>query len=195
MSSCDRCEHWTVRKITTYGDGSTIENWRAADGIGKCASLGIETKADFGCNRFIESSGDHVDVSAKTLPPWRYFGMVPCPDCEGKGDGARGHRCAGTGLVRLYDDGYIGDEQTRLHPKEKEFEAPVPRCPSCNGVVAVGWHHCPACGGQLLKEVAETEIVTDEMAGLPGRPAPLFRQTFEKVDPVRFEDDFPETSA
>jgi len=56
--------------------------------------------------------------------------MVPCPECTGidmkqiyaSPVGNRGHRCAGTGLVRLYDDGYVGDEQTRMHPKQKEYD-------------------------------------------------------------------------
>lgn len=163
MSKCESCQHWTIKRVTTYGDRSIIDNWTAPSGKGHCESLGIETAHDFGCNRFIEDAGDHVAITIKPGAPWHHFKMIPCPDCAGKGDGARGHRCAGTGLVRLYDDGYIGDEQTRLHPKEK----PVPAtCISCGAPFDPNWKHCPACGQKRL-EVAETEVVDDALAGLP----------------------------
>jgi len=162
--NCEKCSHWTVRRATAYGDGTVIENWKAEDGKGQCDSLGIETAHDFGCNRFLE--GDAHDVlTRKDGYPWQHFVMIPCPDCGGKGDGARGHRCAGTGLVRLYDDGYVGDEQTRMHPKEKETQLPT-KCPSCEAPTEPGWAHCPTCGGKLWK-VAETEIIDDVAAGLP----------------------------
>lgn len=160
---CEECEHWIVRRVTTYDDGSEVERWKSPDGSGHCESLGIETAYDFGCNRFMEASGNHVESEHKPGAPWHHFKMIPCPDCGGKGDGTRGHRCAGTGLVRLYDDGYIGDEQTRKHPKEN---VEPPKCPSCKKRVELDWGHCPACGFKLW-QVAETEIVTSELAGLP----------------------------
>lgn len=156
MNKCENCEHWIVRRLTSYSDGSEIVRWEAHDGEGHCDSLDISTVHDFGCNRFL--GGDsHTEVIRKIGPPWAHFKMIACPDCGGRGDGTRGHRCAGTGLVRLYDDGYIGDEQTRMHPKEKEL-APSPTCRGCGGGVTAGWKHCPACGISLLAP-AETEVI------------------------------------
>jgi hypothetical protein len=164
MSKCEGCEHWVVRRETRYGGGDVITNWQAPDGKGACNSLGIETEAAFGCNRFLEDLGwSHVESSLKDGYPWQHFVMIDCPDCNGKGDGGRGHRCAGTGKVRLYDDGHLGDEQTRLHPNEK----PLPTsCFSCGQPVDKNWAHCPACGRKLWKQ-AETEVVSNEAAGLP----------------------------
>lgn len=163
MAKCENCQHWTVRRVTLYGDMTLIENWKADDGKGACDSLGIETSHDFGCNRFIEGGHDHVETTLKDGHPWQHFRMIPCPDCAGKGDGSRGHRCAGTGLVRLYDDGHVGDEQTRKHPKETALPS---ICPACASAVEPGWAHCPSCGAKLWK-VAETEVVDDGAAGLP----------------------------
>lgn len=162
---CESCQHWTIRRVTAYGDGTIITNWSAPGGFGHCASLGIETTFDFGCNRHIDSANDHHEVTHKDGHPWQHFKMVPCPDCDGKGDGGRGHRCAGTGLVRLYDDGHVGDEQTRTHPKERETVLPS-SCPKCSAPTESAWQHCPSCGGKLWK-VAETEVVDDAAAGLP----------------------------
>lgn len=164
--SCESCVHWTVKRVTKYGDGSIIENWNAASGKGACASLGIETDASFACNRFMEGGDDHVEVKRKDGAPWQHFVMVPCPDCGGVGDGGRGHRCAGTGLVRLYDDGYVGDEQTRMHPNEKPLPA---TCAGCGKSADRAWAHCPSCGKKLWIEPAETEIPDD---GLPPAPPP-----------------------
>lgn len=160
MNKCENCQHWIIKRGIVYSDGSEIVRWTSQDGEGHCDSIDIVTKADFGCNRFLENQfGDtgQVEVIRKIGAPWQHFVMIPCPDCEGKGDGTRGHRCAGTGLVRLYDDGYIGDEQTRMHPKEKEH-APPPVCRGCGGGVTIGWKHCPACGISLLAP-AETEVI------------------------------------
>lgn len=178
MSACERCEHWTIRRQTIYGDGTIIENWKAESGKGACGSLGIETTYDFGCNRFLEGDGDHVETKRKDGHSWQHWIMIPCPDCNGgklDGVGGRGHRCAGTGLVRLYDDGYIGDENTRLHPNEKAMPT---TCAACGGAVESGWKHCPGCGKKLWA-VAETEVITDDMAGLPP-PEPLETQGYGK---------------
>lgn len=164
MSKCDGCAHWIVKRETRYGSGDVIINWQGPDGTGACESLGIETNATFGCTRFLpdERGIDHVEIRMKEGYPWQHFVMIDCPDCAGKGDGGRGHRCAGTGKVRLYDDGHIGDEQTRVHPNEK----PLPTtCFSCGQPVDRAWAHCPGCGGKLWKQ-AETEVVADEIAGL-----------------------------
>lgn len=161
--SCAICQHWTVQRVTTYDDGSIVERWKAPEGVGHCELLGIATDPGFGCNRFIESFYDHVETLKKPGAPWQHFVMIPCPDCAGKGDGGRGHRCAGTGLVRLYDDGHIGDEQTRRHPKENR---PAALCHGCNAAVDPNWAHCPACGVKLWK-VAETEVIKDDLGPLP----------------------------
>ncbi len=160
--NCEKCAHWTVRRATAYGDGIIIENWKAEPGKGQCDSLGIETSHDFGCNRFMEGDA-HDALARKDGAPWQHFIMIKCPSCSGAA-GCHGRcQCAGTGLVRLYDDGYVGDEQTRMHPNEK----PLPtKCPSCEAPVEPGWAHCPSCGAKLWK-VAETEIIDDGVAGLP----------------------------
>lgn len=164
---CEYCQHWIVRRETIYGNGDLIVNWSAPDGKGACGSLGIETEAGFGCNRFMEDDFDHVETAQKEGAPWQNFTIIDCPECGGKGDGSRGHRCAGTGKVRLYDDGYICDEQTRVHPKE----IPGPSsCPQCSIPVDRSWMHCPACGERLFKPVAETEIISDAEAGLGPTP-------------------------
>lgn len=156
MSSCSSCRNWITRRFTRYGDGVEIDQASFVDGRGACAVLKIETAAEFGCNAFV-AGDDHAEITLKTGAPWQHFVMIPCPDCAGRGDGGSGHRCAGTGLVRLYDDGHIGDEQTRMHPKEKQV-VPPPQCHACQARIDVAWKHCPACGAKLLA-VAETEIV------------------------------------
>jgi hypothetical protein len=155
MSSCEGCQFWIIRRVNKYSDGQTIEKWSAASGKGHCDKLGIETDADFGCNKWMIDSQDHVEVLYKIGSPHHHFVMIPCPECEGKGNGTRGHRCAGTGLVRLYDDGYVGDEQTRLHPKEK---AQPLQCMKCSQGLQPGWAHCPNCGYQTAR-MAETEVI------------------------------------
>ncbi len=160
MSACEECEFWTVKRVNQYSTGEVIETWSAPSGKGHCDKLGIETLHDFGCNKFMAASKysgmtDHVERTRKIGHPWQHFVMIPCPDCDGKGDGTRGHRCAGTGLVRLYDDGYIGDEQTRLHPKEK---ATPPVCMACSKELNREWVNCPYCGRKTPMQ-AETEVI------------------------------------
>jgi predicted RNA-binding Zn-ribbon protein involved in translation (DUF1610 family) len=164
MGDCRDCAAWVTARVTDYGDGTRIVNFESSSGKGECHVLKIETAEDFGCNKF-RPGNYRVVVTRKDGYPHQYFTMIPCPDCGGKGDGGRGHRCAGTGLVRLYDDGYVGDEQTRMHPKEKETALPT-TCQKCGAAVEPSWAHCPSCGGKLWK-VAETEIVDDLAAGLP----------------------------
>lgn len=161
MSKCEGCVHWIVARETVYDSGEVIKRWTALAGKGACESLGIETEAGFGCNRFLEGS-EHVERVAKHGAPWNHFVMIACPDCNGKGDGGRGHRCAGTGLVRQYDDGFIGDEQTRRHPREI---IPDPKCPGCARTIEAAWKHCPGCGSRLWL-VSETENVPLELAPL-----------------------------
>ena len=113
--NCKTCKNWVTERSTAYGDGSVIVNFRAPDGKGACVPLGLETAADFGCNKY-ESGGPTVEMSFKGGAPWSHSVAGPCPDCGGTGC----RRCAFTGKVRHYDDGHVGEEQTRLHPREKE---------------------------------------------------------------------------
>lgn len=155
-STCAQCRHWiTVRSTFYLGNTSEIVNWQAPDGKGECQVLKTLTPRDFGCNRYAYGT-EHTAVTEKSGAPWNYFVMIDCPDCAGGADnpGGRGHRCAGTGKVRLYDDGYIGDEQTRLHPREKPE---APKCTGCGQVIDPAWNNCPHCGTARPK-VAETEV-------------------------------------
>lgn len=161
---CDGCRLWTTERVTDYADGSRISNWRAPDGQGQCGHLKILTAADFGCNKFEEwapgalvpAGRAHVARDWKNGAPWMHWVMGPCADCKGNPGGGGGvcRRCAGTGKVRYYDDGFIGEEQTRLHPREKEHAEPL-RCPKCRVEVQVTWVACPMCGNKL-EGVAET---------------------------------------
>ena len=115
--NCAECGYWTTQRKTVYGDGSEIVTYTAPPDKGQCAPLGIDTASDFGCNKF--STGGHVRVTRKDGAPWQNFRMIQCPSCSGN-PGGGDCKCAGTGLTRLYDDGFVGDERTRRHPKESE---------------------------------------------------------------------------
>jgi hypothetical protein len=93
--------------------------------------LNIETPAEFGCAKFEQARHSseakvffevQVETERKDGAPWQHFTMIECPACSGHpGLGEAGRcKCAGTGKTRLYDDGYVGDEHTRKHPKELE---------------------------------------------------------------------------
>lgn len=161
MATCISCACWITQRKTIYGgDGSEVVNFQAAEGKGACTELGIETPHDFGCNRFAPGSPtDQVVVSTKQGEPWQHFTSGPCPDCAGAGNsGDSGcHRCAGTGKVRHYDDGYVGEERTRMHPKEKELNA-KPACVMCGQTLERDWIACPKCGHRKEKP-AKTEVV------------------------------------
>ncbi len=119
---CFNCVHWIMGKKTVYSDGSEIFTPTSAPGKGQCQALNIETPPEFGCNA--HSLGEiHVTVTQKDGAPWQNFEYRPCPDCGGRGstpEAGMCYRCYGTSRVRFYDDGYIGEERTRLHPKETE---------------------------------------------------------------------------
>ncbi len=126
MSQCQTCRYWITRRITTYEDGSTIENWVVPGGdYGHCDQLNMDTQPDFGCNKYEEGDA-HEEVTIKKGAPWQNWHFGPCPDCKGVGchmvemRPACGH-CAGLGYVRHYDDGYIADKSWD-HPKEKAFK-------------------------------------------------------------------------
>jgi len=121
---CLDCGNWVLARTTRYEDGSEVVNYSAPEGKGHCDVLGVDTAADFGCTAFVV--GGHVKTATKSGSPWSHWTMVNCPDCQGKGSaGSSCHRCAGTGNVRRYDDGHVGEERTRMHPKEKELRDQV----------------------------------------------------------------------
>lgn len=124
-NECAGCANWITKRETVYEDGSRIVTYAAPDETAaRCELLKIDTASNFGCNSF--APGEHTVVTEKTGAPWQHWKMGPCPNCQGAGSsGGACHRCAGTGNVRFYDDGYIGEEQTRKHPKEAEV-APLP---------------------------------------------------------------------
>ena len=161
--ACSSCEHWTLARVTRYDDGSVIDNYRPPEGTGHCESLSLDTAPEFFCAKFspCPSDFDHVYTSHKEGAPWQHWVHVPCPDCKGVGssyDCACG-RCAGTARVRKYDDGYVGEEQHRIHPKEKELNR-KPRCGGCQKDMERNWVACPLCGWRY-EPPASPEVVTD----------------------------------
>ena len=166
---CDGCANWTVAKKTIYESGDEVETFRAPEGKGHCEALGLDTDPDFGCAKFSEPTEPHggagvTHISRKEGAPWQHWTMIPCPDCGGAGSSndRPDDRCAGTGNVRLYDDGFIGDERTRKHPKEIASPAARPKCQGCGGDVDPAWVACPACGHCLIEPPAETEVVANQ---------------------------------
>lgn len=173
---CASCQHWTVSRITTYADKSEIVEWKAKEGRGLCSVLDHETAAAFGCIEFSEGTDCQIIRKYKQGEPWQHWVMIPCPDCDGKGSQftTACRRCAGTSKVRRYDDGFVGEEQTRLHPKEKQLMAtgglPRPKCLNCNKDTDVSWVACPYCGWRLVEPPAEVEVVgydTDQQGTTP----------------------------
>jgi hypothetical protein len=161
-NQCDGCLKWTVARQTLYADGSKVDTFRAPEGKGHCEALDIDTTPDFGCTKH-EAAPEgfaHVYVSQKGGAPWQHWTMIACPDCSGAGSSndRPDDRCAGTGKVRRYDDGFIGDERTRMHPKEREL-AGGPKCGSCGRAMDAGWVACPSCGWKIEKP-AEPEVIS-----------------------------------
>ena len=113
---CGLCKHWLTGRKTIYQDGTEITTYAAPGDQGICRQLDMLTKALFGCVSF-EPGSEHVEVITKDGAPWQHWKMIPCPSCAGSPGGGR-CLCAGTGLTRQYDDGHIGDEHTRRHPRE-----------------------------------------------------------------------------
>lgn len=123
---CSDCQNWIVSKQRLYDDGSKVIYFQVTGGRGLCEKLYTETDPDFSCNKYTAAPGfDHIGADRIAGSPWQNFNMGACPDCKGRGCGegeiaSACFRCAGTGHVRFYDDGYIGEERTRRHPKEPE---------------------------------------------------------------------------
>jgi hypothetical protein len=137
--TCEGCQHWQTGKVVRYASGDEIKLSASPPGKGECAKLGITTEKTFGCNRFDEAQGDRTDITFKPGAPWQHWTMIKCPHCAGRGSGLgeRGtgcYHCVGTGKVRKYDDGFVGEERTRKHPKEIELEKANQPVPSLDGI-------------------------------------------------------------
>ena len=158
---CSNCRKWLIQRVTDYADGSRIINFKTPDGVGHCEHLKVDTVESFGCNEFVEGH-EHVQIMGqKSGSPWHHSHYGVCPDCSGVG--WKCQRCAGTGKVLYYDDGYIGEEQHRRHPNEdKAGSPPIPRCVDCQREVDPNWVACPYCGARTNKPdepVYQTEVL------------------------------------
>ena len=122
---CSDCNHWITQRKTVYDNGEEVINYQSPEGLGNCQILNMDTKPEFGCVSFLQSD-NHIVITTKSGAPWHHWVMIPCPACGGNpGLGAGGRcKCAGTGNVRQYDDGYVADEQTRVHPNSKKVDVP-----------------------------------------------------------------------
>jgi hypothetical protein len=118
---CKECRFWIVKRVTEYDNGAEIVNYSAPEGSGYCSQLNQEFVGDFGCLKF--EAGEHVETTKKTGMPWQHWVIVVCPKCKGNPaeHGDRRCHCSGTGKVRLYDDGFVGEEQVRRHPAEPQM--------------------------------------------------------------------------
>lgn len=122
---CDKCGSWILEKKRVYADGYEAIDFRASVGGGLCDVLNVATPADFSCAKFKFKDWSHVVSETLEGEPWQHWHMGKCPDCSGRGSGVEGGacgRCVGTGQVRYYADGYVGEERTRRHPKEPESD-------------------------------------------------------------------------
>lgn len=138
---CQDCGKWLLERKTTYLDGTEIMRWQAPPGKGHCNALGIETPPDFGCTKF--QAGDHIAIEHKPDVPWHYWTMISCPVCSGVNPNGTKCQCAGTGKVRLYDDGFVGSERDRKHPKDN-LPPPTPDA------------------GTVLQPVEKPDVITHE---------------------------------
>lgn len=78
------------------------------------------------------------------------------------------NRCCGTGTVLYYDDGYVGDNRTKKHPKEvvKKNDVPVV-CFQCTKPIDQSWAVCPFCGTRLKDAVQPVVVKTWDGANDP----------------------------
>ena len=190
--TCSTCAHWVTTRKTVYGDGSEVVTYQCSDGKGHCEKLEIDTSPDFTCA--YEDNSDHsgpVRIGNKLGAPWQFWSMIPCPVCAEKGlppDGVH-CQCAGTGKVRRYDDGFIGDEKTRLHPTERALMlAGKPKCKTCDHEVEIMWVACPFCGGRL-EPMSKTEVVSDPMGGTNATPEAMAKAAADRQDAAAAEVD------
>lgn len=155
--SCNTCRKWVTQRVTDYEDGTRIVNFACSPGMGKCEILQIETANDFSCSKW-EEGHEHVEIIGnKSGSPWHHYQWGICPDCTGVGWMCR--RCAGTGSVCYYDDGFIGENQTRKHPNEvTKGPPPAFQCIDCKGHLEPEWIACPKCGARTNKSERIVEI-------------------------------------
>jgi hypothetical protein len=155
-----------------------VERLAAIEMPDEARAAATQTPADFSCARHevCHEGYSHVLLlGTKPGAPWQHSHAGPCPDCKGRGSPDPGpvqdgqvapshgcHRCAGTGKVRYYDDGYVGEERTRLHPKERAVPL---SCVECGNKVERDWVVCPKCG-KRTEVPAETEQVSSSDQGL-----------------------------
>jgi hypothetical protein len=188
--TCSTCAHWVTTRKTVYGDNSEVVTYQCPDGKGRCEKLEIDTPAEFGCSVFVEGQNP-VRISEKPGAPWMHWQMVKCPVCAEKGlvpDAAR-CQCAGTGLVRKYDDGFIGDEKTRIHPTERALMlAGKPKCKACEKEVEITWVACPFCGGRL-EPMSKPEVVSDPMGGTNATPELMAKAVADRQESAGTEVD------
>lgn len=129
---CNTCSHWVLKRRRLYADGTEKVYFWVSGGNGLCTRLQRETGPQFFCADFTDDATfDHVETENVSSEPWQNWKMGKCPDCDGRGSGlgeiaSSCWRCAGTGNVRFYDDGHVGDERTRRHPKEPAPQPIVP---------------------------------------------------------------------
>lgn len=137
---CKTCSHWILKRSRRYADGTEKVHFWVTGGNGLCTRLQRETGPAFFCADFTDDGTfDHIEIENVAGESWQNWKMGKCPDCCGRGCGegdnaSACYRCAGTGNVRFYDDGFVGDERTRRHPKEptqqeivQEVLKPMPR--------------------------------------------------------------------
>jgi hypothetical protein len=86
------------------------------------------------------------------------------------------NRCCGTGTVRYYDDGYVGENKTKRHPKELELglrgDDPTPACPNCRKSIDNSWMACPFCGTRLKQDTNSERMAIGPAGGEVLRPIP-----------------------
>jgi hypothetical protein len=174
---CSTCGFWLVLCQTEYSCGDVVVNWRPPDGHGKCTGplKGALTIADFGCNKYKDGGPIHESAN-KDGAPWHHKKPGPCPDCKtcaypecGKADcpgpekclGTGCGRCVCTGTVLYYDDGFVGENRTKMHPMEakdgKRHDAPTPSCWNCGKHIDPQWRACPYCGTRLSADRSPTQ--------------------------------------
>src|SRR5262245_59336094 len=125
---CNSCRHWVTKRARIYDDGTERVDFGAEPNCGHCEQLAISTAFNFGCNRYDGPCDVHVRIEHIAGAPWQRWHMDKCPDCAGRGSGLQGGvcgRCSGTGRVRFYADGFIGEEKTRRHPKQPEQKSEI----------------------------------------------------------------------
>lgn len=160
---CADCLKWATERRDHYENGAQFSRYKAPEGKGECAALGTETEAEFGCIKFDATAlpEGHLAITQKTGAPWDHWVMVPCPDCMGVGSerDTGCHRCSGTGRVRHYDDGYVGEEFTREHPEEKKIRLAAQR----DAIIAEARE-------QIRRAEAEDAAIAPAVEQIPGPP-------------------------